>query len=79
MRPEDKQKIIDIVVERVIKDIESNENLSLETTINDNLYHERRRLEKDKKNKRNKLDAICYKKVSKMLPNSSEEEKKRYS
>jgi glycerol-3-phosphate O-acyltransferase len=80
MRVEDRERVIEEVVSRVVQEkIEAafRTKSSLETIINDTIYHERRRLESGKLNKKEKQDLLYWKKINKRFLNASEEEQKK--
>ena len=79
MRPEDKDEVLNRLIERVMQSKlskASSKTTQLDTVIGDTIYYERQRLEAEKKKRR--IQALQYwKKASKKLSSSSEEEKEK--
>ena len=80
MRAEDRERVLEEVVSRVLQDNIQNafkKKNTLDVVINDTIYHERRRLESEKLTKARKQELLYWKKNNKRLLNGSEEEQKK--
>jgi glycerol-3-phosphate O-acyltransferase len=80
MKVEDKERVLEEMISRVLQEkVQSafQKKASLETMINETIYHERRRLETNKMSKAQKCELLYWKKVNKRLLNASEEEQKK--
>lgn len=80
MKVQDRERVIEEVISRVLQEkIEAafHKKSSLEAIVNDTIYHERKRLETGKINKKAKHELWYWKKVNKRLLNASEEEQKK--
>jgi glycerol-3-phosphate O-acyltransferase len=75
MRPEHRERAriesATRVVDRLVAGLRPPEDAGLEGLVNDTLYHERRRLERDRKEPRSAADAAFYARVQKRLRHAS--------
>lgn len=80
MRKEDRERIQVDVAERVVnRYIAASQNQPegvLQTMVNDTIYHEMRRLEREKKGKQKKSDLAFYQSIRKELASSSDHQQK---
>ena len=80
MRPEYKEQVLNLVIKRITEakiHAASNSEISLETIINDTIYHERNRLKDEKKNRQVTQAKQYWKRVNKQLIHASEKEKEK--
>lgn len=80
MKTEDVERILEEVISRVLQEniMKAFEGkLPLDRIINDTIYHERRRLESEKKTKLQKQETAYWRQVNRRLLNASEEEQKK--
>ena len=78
MKPEDKPKVLQQVIDRIFHAqmaALAKKHVSLDTIINDTIYHERQRLESAKRCRANAQNMQYWKKINKRLLHASEAEK----
>ena len=78
LKQEHKERVVEEVISRVLSNqIANADKVSLETVINDTIYHARKRLEAKKTTRKTKKSILYWKKLKKRLIHSSEEEQKK--
>ena len=77
MKSEHKEWIMQEVVKRVLNDkVVKTSKMPLETIIHDTIYHEKKRLDQEKRSKRTLQESQYWKKLHKKMLSGNEEEKK---
>jgi glycerol-3-phosphate O-acyltransferase len=78
LKPEHKERVVEEVISRIVDQIIANsDTMSLETVINDTIFHERKRCDEKKKTRKTKKEILYWKQLKKRLISANEEDKRK--